>query len=505
MKNESKQEKQKQVGQIKNSQKTEIKLEKESKAKVNEKANVKENKKLNEGITLIALVITIVVLIILAGVSINLVLGENGLFSKAREATEMFSEAQKEEEEVLAELEMEIRDNENLPEITNETPAGTQVKLPNEWITTDENKEEKISVRAVAVGEGDKVPVPKGFYYVGGTIESGVVISDDPKDQNKYASYEPEEGEEGIPSGVVYNSDGTVNVEKSELKGNQFVWIPVEAKDYEKVAWKNENEEEYKNAEWDTETPEEELEQIKKYGGFYIGRYEAGTSNITLTANSTKVDFTAAHTVESWIDDKFSIRDELLSNRTISGKITCKAGEIPYYHADYYTASKLCDNMYQTDYVKSALVTGTMWDVMMNFIAGDKKTVVTTDCKWGNYNEDTGLKYTEGQGRYATVSKESGTIGSNEAFAVSKGKYNYGIWTTASTEGVKKKNLYDVAGNLWEWTQEAAYNNDDEKRYIIRGGSFRDSLFVFPACYRSNYTAIFTGTNYGFRPALYIK
>ncbi len=466
------------------------------------KQQTKKSTKGYSGITLIALVITIVVLIILAGVSINLVLGENGLFSKAREVTEMFSEAQKEEEEALAELEMEIRDNENLPEITNETLAGTQVKLPNEWITTDENKEEKISVRAVAVGEGDKVPVPKGFYYVGGTIESGVVISDDPKDQNKYASYEPEEGEEGIPSGVVYNSDGTVNVEKSELKGNQFVWIPVEAKDYEKVAWKNENEEEYKNAEWDTETPEEELEQIKKYGGFYIGRYEAGTSNITLTANSTKVDFTAAHTIESWFDDNFSIRDELLSNRTISGKITCKAGEIPYYHADYYTASKLCDNMYQTDYVQSGLVTGTMWDVMLNFIAGENKSIVTTECYWGNYNQEDSehVKYIEGQGRYAKVIFDNG---SNESFTKSDTDFCYGIRTTASTESVKRKNLYDITGNLWEWTNEKVENKSEN--YMLRGGSFNNYYIGDPACKRVADPATVTNVNLGFRPALYIK
>ena len=44
----------------------------------------------------------------------------------------------------------------------------------------------------------------------------------------------------------------------------------------------------------------------------------------------------------------------------IVGKITSKAGEIPYYHTDYYTAVKLSNNMYKTKYVQSGLVTGTM-------------------------------------------------------------------------------------------------------------------------------------------------
>lgn len=48
--------------------------------------------------------------------------------------------------------------------------------------------------------------IPSGFYYVGGTINSGYVISDSSSDENKYASSE-----------IVGN----------DLVGNQFVWIPV--------------------------------------------------------------------------------------------------------------------------------------------------------------------------------------------------------------------------------------------------------------------------------------
>ena len=51
------------------------------------------NMKKNKGITLVALVVTIVVLLILAGVSINLVLGNNGVISKAKEAETKSAEA----------------------------------------------------------------------------------------------------------------------------------------------------------------------------------------------------------------------------------------------------------------------------------------------------------------------------------------------------------------------------------------------------------------------------
>ena len=347
------------------------------------------------------------------------------------------------------------------------------------------------SVTAIATGNGETVPVPNGFYYVGGTINTGVVISDNLADKNKYVNYAPTgEIKEGIPSGVAYNEDGTINTENSELKGNQFVWIPVSAGRYVKKDWGK------ANATWERQTNTAELPQIQKYGGFYIGRYEAGTSNISL---STDINFASQNTASNWVNDNFSIRDGL--NHTATGKITLKAGEIPYYHVDYETALKLSNSMYNTDYVQSGLVTGTMWDAMMKFIADNDDTVVTSS-DWGNYTNGN-VTYTEGKGRYATVNSGNGAMTS--AFTKSNGAYNYGIKTTAISEDVKKKNLYDVAGNLWEWTQEAAYPNNTVESYMLRGGSFYNSYSDYPACYRAFNTATVTYTTYGFRPALYIK
>ena len=174
---------------------------------------------------------------------------------------------------------------------------------------------------------------------------------------------------------------------------------------------------------------------------------------------------------------------------------------MPYYHTDYETALKLSNSMYQTDYVQSGLVTGTMWDAMMKFIAGTDDAIVTTKSSWGNYTNGT-VTYTEGKGRYATVDSNSGTT---SAFTKSDGSYHYGIKTTAISESVKKKNLYDVAGNLWEWTQEVSYL-DKNQRFMVRGGSFDHSYIDRPACFRSGgIETAGNDTNRGFRPALYIK
>ena len=58
----------------------------------------------NKGVTLVALVVTIIILIVLAGISINLALGENGLISKAKQAKENMELAQIEEETNLNQL-----------------------------------------------------------------------------------------------------------------------------------------------------------------------------------------------------------------------------------------------------------------------------------------------------------------------------------------------------------------------------------------------------------------
>ena len=460
--------------------------------------------KSTKGITLISLVVTIIILLILAGVTIATLMGENGIIKRAGQAKEEYEKAQIAEQESLNELEKQLEDyNKGLPDNTKDTEAGTEVKIPSEWYSTTSayvstedgsvvKKAVKVaSVTAIATGNGETVPVPNGFYYVGGTINTGVVISDNLADKNKYVNYAPTgEIKEGIPSGVAYNEDGTINTENSELKGNQFVWIPVSAGRYVKKDWGK------ANATWERQTNTAELPQIQKYGGFYIGRYEAGTSNISL---STDINFASQNTASNWVNDNFSIRDGL--NHTATGKITLKAGEIPYYHVDYETALKLSNSMYNTDYVQSGLVTGTMWDAMMKFIADNDDTVVTSS-DWGNYTNGN-VTYTEGKGRYATVNSGNGAMTS--AFTKSNGAYNYGIKTTAISEDVKKKNLYDVAGNLWEWTQEAAYPNNTVESYMLRGGSFYNSSSDFPACYRANNTATLTYTYHGFRPALYIK
>lgn len=465
--------------------------------------------KKDKGITLVALVITIIILLTLAGITIN-ALTNTGLLKKAQLAANESKYANAEEKVVLAVNasydktgnlnDNELKDNINkidgldkkidtikydlkivvdgfqftiskygkitgektevatLPENKPDTETGTEVKTEEGWNTQ--------TVYAVSVGNGEIVPIPKGFYYVGGTLESGVVISDNSKDKNKYS------GVENVPDGAVYNTDGTVKTneftieeEKKSIIGNQFVWIPCKEKEYAKYNFG------IGYGDWDFHTPEVEKIQIQKYGGFYIGRYEAGTSEITLKDNYTFEEPIGTASYGGYENPNFT------SDKVISGKITCKAGEIPYYHSDYKTALDMTEAMYSTNCIQSSLVTGTMWDMAIKFISERADYSDLKNTPWGNYNTD--MSNVEGstidyeKGRYLAIGSKAIEQG---AFTKADGKYYYAMRTTGWTEGSKKKNIYDLAGNLWEWTEEISDLSDSY--YVFRGRKFSTSVII---------------------------
>ena len=146
------------------------------------------------------------------------------------------------------------------------------------------------------------------------------------------------------------------------------------------------------------------------------------------------------------------------TNKT-SGNVVVKADSIAYYHADYYTAVEMSRRLYSNHkYVKSGLVTGTMWDMMMKYMQNNGVDITTSN--WGNYDN---VSLANLSGYYRNVRATGASAGATDGFKSSKtlttnsGTSSYILLTTGSTEQVKKMNLYDVAGNLWEWTGEASY------------------------------------------------
>ena len=157
-----------------------------------------------------------------------------------------------------------------------------------------------------------------------------------------------------------------------------------------------------------------------------------------------------------------------VENTTPESKPTSKAGEIPYNCMDLTTAEIMSQRMYNTNSVISGLITGTQWDVMVNWMSNkEDKSDLKQDCTWGNYND---IVLHDLTGKYCTLDGGSNMSSDwTDVSAINNTKpTGYYLLTTGSTEEVKRKNLYDVAGNLWERTQECALGS---QRNVARGGS----------------------------------
>jgi len=74
--------------------------------------------------------------------------------------------------------------------------------------------------------------------------------------------------------------------------------------------------------------------------------------------------------------------------------------------------------------------------------------------------------------------------------------------TSGKLESFRQKNIYDMAGNVWEWTMEKVSNNSN---YILRGGSYGRNASEYPSSYRHSYSTNTSEAGAGFRIGLYLK
>ena len=374
---------------------------------------------------------TIIIMLILAGVSIKLAIDNNGVIENAKEAKDQYEQAQANDESGMGDLASKLKEQIDANKNNNSGSGSSVTKI-------------------------DGVPIPDGYYYVGGTKAKGIVISDNVADK------ELDKGKENV---------------RRDLTGNQWVWVPIDTPSslYTTVAagqalagstgvkttkYTNSaiisrqtrglpgdtsgrepdilTDSSYDAANYATsgfsslanmaETMvsdyEEMIESIEKYKGFYIGRYE-------LTANGEKTG--ATQTGITW-----------------------------------YEHYKNCTTLASGSKVKTRMIWGLQWDATCNWLNSSGFSI-TNSSTWGNYSNNDAT----GHG-----SKQD----------------------TGFSESWKANNIYDFAGNCDEWTQEAYYTC----YRAFRGGSYND---IGTSGRASSFVSYYPTENYSYyctRPTLYI-
>ena len=403
---------------------------------------MKNNKR---GISLIVLIVTIIVIIILAAVVI-LTLSKNNPVESARKARFMEDVRSFQDELALSVSKDYVTKKENRNEKFNATdfddikeyiPSFTkdykdklkvvddELMYVEDKVTENEKKwldELGIGTKATAkvpddwkefidsVTE-DGVPIPKGFTYVEGKKDIGTVIQDD--------------------------------------RGNEFVWIPVDdVNSYEKDT----NFSGFTSSISDdilSTGISDETADVKKYGGFYIGRYEAGTPDGTESTKTNSV-----------------------------GTPVSKKDAVVWTNIDYNNAKSSAEQMVKSDYVQTGLLTGKAWDTACHWIEDDitkidEGSTLKNSIYYGNYRDSQSTAKIDGSG---TKQK----AGHSDAW--------------------KTKNIYDLAGNVQEWISEISGSSR-----INRGGSYNSYGVNDPVVRRLYDHSTTSDDDIGFRVRLYIK
>ncbi len=422
---------------------------------------VKETK----GITLIALVITIVVLLILAGVVIATLNGNDNIIKNANTAVGKYNEKVNEEQGILDTLEEKLREYTNGGSSNPTTPEepGTPPTTP----TVDSNglATKPTTIKPSTNNANNlQIVIPAGFspaILQTGTTQSlpgqdGSVKNKMPVSQ--WNNITAEDINKGI---VVVDADG-----------NEFVWIPItDASKFARTAWTtkygydaNGNwqtnlttphqfaDKSTANRWWeDTNTTEytNMVTSVTQNKGFYVARYEA-------SANSDSSKAQSKRGATTWTD--ISPTDAIDKSKK------------------YNTA------------LHSHLMYGIEWDSILNWLngnatissstSGETKTMELADlqtnsCSWGNYPNSTGNAATN--------------CGSKQ--------------TTGKSEYWKVNNIYDLAGNVSEWTQEK-YSTGAPR--ANRGGYYGYDGDRIPAANRGINGASDTHLSMGFRASFYL-
>ena len=442
------------------------------------KLNMKKNYLKQRGITLIALVITIAVLLILAAVSISALFGDSGIIDRAKEAQSETNQATERDKKEIKELSNWLdskinkttEGNKNVPV----TPtADTAPFYPDETFTKEEETD----------------------------LDNGLVIKD--ASRNEYVWIE-------VPKSLYANSSYNTETTTGDKK-------PSSSTDYDKIEYcLHKYTDYYRNGTSYTDTyysdettgltsaqytelNQKMLKSLYENGGFWIGRYEAGIeTNRTSSSTAITVD-------------------------PISKQGTAENPVYPYTFITCSQAQTLASQLSTGKNYTSSLMFGVQWDLVLKHIEVKevaKGTALATiqsalrrDSKdWGNYYN---ASFEINRGKYAkyltlttwynynTALANCVTYANGTSTKVSASSSNNSILlTTGASDACRKMNIYDLAGNVSEWTLE--YTADSYNPCAIRSGSYFDTNgSLYSASYRNSDITTSSSCPIGFRVALF--
>ena len=427
---------------------------------------IKNRIKQKNGITLIALVITIIVLLILAGVSIAMLTGQNGILTQAQNAKTTTEDKGAEEKIKLAVMaaraqsERALDADKLVAEITNNyggtaTKTGTgfpvNATVDGKSFTIDGdgnvtstgsgngptggtlgtvtgNEEKNTTVQDSL---GNQVVVPAGFEVVNpnDNVEDGIVVRD--KTHTKTAGSEfvwipvgdvktKNKGTINIElKRYVFNEDGTVNEELTKTEpGDQLKTSSTSDSDY------TEGLENSKTSNTHAKNIETFRTKTESSHGYYIGRYEARTANERSSSTT---------------DDKLT-------------QITMKPNDYVYNYITQPQAATLSRGMYAGTPFESDLVNSYAWDTAILFLQ-----TFGNNSKYSQYRLCTGIRASQGTNKLEDTSEQD-----------------------------KICNVYDMASNCWEWSTETS--SDSLNPSVQRGGYYD----YYPYYYTSSHSILMT-------------
>ena len=303
----------------------------------------------------------------------------------------------------------------------------------------------------------ENVVIPEGYYYVGGTKAKGIVISDNVADK------ELDKGKENV---------------RRDLAGNQWVWVPVETPSSlyttvdEGVALSGSTG--VKTTKYTNSAIISGKTRVLPGDTSDFREPDISTGSSSDGTNYATAGFSSlANMAETMVSDYEEMiaslekykgfyigRYELAANGEKTGATQT--------NKNWWELYKNCTTLASGSKVKTRMIWGLQWDATCKWLATSNFDI-TNSSKWGNHKDNTA----NGAG-----SKQN----------------------TGFSESWKANNIYDFAGNCWEWTQEA----DSTVCRVIRAGDFNNNGSLYPASSRLKYVSTYTSSDYGSRPTLYL-